>query len=319
MPFFHAARAALLIVLAVVTTFSLAVAQADPAQAEALKKAMQVLNGLHWQKTGSIQVPSAEATITLNPDFYYLNSSDAQDFVEKIWGNPRDSSLLGMIFPANVEPLSEDAWGVLITYEDSGHVSDSDAATINYGDLLTQMKQEAHEESEDRIKQGYSKMELMGWAAQPHYDKEAHKLYWAMNYDTGDPANPGLNYRLRILGRQGVLVLNAIGGANQFKMIDSKTAEVLSMADFNPGNKYTDYNASTDKLAEGGLAALIGGGALYGAVKLGLFAGLLKVLLVGWKFVLIGVLAVGAAVKNFFSNLFGQKTVKLPNDQNRQP
>jgi uncharacterized membrane-anchored protein len=62
---------------------------------------------------------------------------------------------------------------------------------------------------------------------------------------------------------------------------------------FNEGKRYGDFNSSTDKIAEYGLAALVGGMALK---KLGLFAVLLKFA----KPIIVAVGAAGAAVVKFF-------------------
>ena len=69
------------------------------------------------------------------------------------------------------------------------------------------------------------------------------------------------------------------------------------MVEFNPGNRYADFNSGTDKVAEYGIAALILGGV---AAKAGLLKAILAVLLAA-KFVVIGVLAVVAFVRRFLA------------------
>ena len=48
-----------------------------------------------------------------------------------------------MILPAKLSPLSAEGWGVVITYDEDGHVSDEDADQINYADLLKDMQKKA--------------------------------------------------------------------------------------------------------------------------------------------------------------------------------
>jgi uncharacterized membrane-anchored protein len=116
-----------------------------------------------------------------------------------------------------------------------------------------------------------------------------------------------LNYDIRILGRHGVLVLGAIGDITQFPQIDQKTPELLSMVDFQAGNTYGEFDPKIDKVAEYGLATLIAGGALAGAAKLGLFAVFFKWIAVAgaatWKFILIGIAALGASVKKLWAKV----------------
>ena len=67
---------------------------------------------------------------------------------------------------------------------------------------------------------------------------------------------------------------------------------LLAALDYKPGERYADFNASTDRVAEYELAALIGGVA---AKKLGLLAVIGVALAKFWKVILIGVAVAGAA------------------------
>ena len=63
-----------------------------------------------------------------------------------------------------------------------------------------------------------------------------------------------------------------------------------------------------DKIAKYGLAALVVGGAAVGAAKLGLFAWLAVIFKKGFKVIIVAVIAIAAAVKNFFARLFGGRS-----------
>ena len=63
--------------------------------------------------------------------------------------------------------------------------------------------------NEEREKQGFERVTLIGWAEPPSYDAAAHKLYWAKELAFADNPDHTLNYNIRVLGRRGVLVLNA--------------------------------------------------------------------------------------------------------------
>jgi len=71
----------------------------------------------------------------------------------------------------------------------------------------------------------------------------------------------------------------------------SAAHELLGALNYNDGKRYADFNASTDRVAEYGLAALIGGIA---AKKLGLLALIGAFLLKFWKVGLIALAACGA-------------------------
>jgi uncharacterized membrane-anchored protein len=261
----------------------------DPAAAKPDMDSLAAMaSSLKWE-TGTITLKEGLAKINLTENFRFLDGADSQKVLHDMWGNPDDPSILGMIFPADKGPLDRDTWAVTVTYEAGGYMKDDDADKIDYADMLKKMQQEVSEASPERVKEGYPSIELVGWAAQPHYDKLTHKLYWAKELHFGDSPMNTLNYDIRILGRHGWLVLSAIATMNEFSEIDGQVPQILSMVDFQPGNTYADFDPKVDKIAEYGLATLIAGGALAGAAKLGLLGGL-------WKFIVVGVLAMKKAV-----------------------
>jgi uncharacterized membrane-anchored protein len=202
-----------------------------------------------------------------------------------------------MILPADISPLNKSGWGVIVTYEKDGHVKDDDADSIKYDELLKTMQDATNENNEVRKKNGYKPMSLVGWAEQPTYDKQSHKLYWAkeLNFD-GAPENT-LNYNIRVLGRDGVLVLNAVAGMNQIGQIKQDMQSVNAFTDFTVGNRYADFDNKTDKVAEYGIAALVAGGV---AAKLGLFGKMFALLLAFKKVIFLAVAGAGSAVYKFF-------------------
>jgi uncharacterized membrane-anchored protein len=50
-----------------------------------------------------------------------------------------------------------------------------------------------------------------------------------------------LNYNIRILGRRGVLVLNAVAGMNQLAAIRNETGNILPAVEFNEGHPYNAF------------------------------------------------------------------------------
>ena len=249
---------------------------------------------------GTIDLPGDKATLKLNDDFYYLTPEDTERLIVDGWGNPPGHKTLGMILPVATNPMSRSGWGVLISYKDDGHISDEDAAKIDYDELLKQMKDEDEDNNKERRKQGYPGLQLLGWAEPPRYDEQTHKMYWAKELKADDANDNTLNYSIRVLGREGVLELNAVASMNDLPTIQRELPKVLEFANFTDGNRYADYDSSTDKLAKYGLAALVAGGL---ASKAGLFAKLGLLLLAAKKFLVVGLLLVAG----FFRKLFNRK------------
>jgi uncharacterized membrane-anchored protein len=292
----------------------------DPPAPPSKDAAAAIASSLKWQ-TGSITVKDGLAKINLTDGFRFLDSANARKVLHDLWGNPDDPSVLGMIFPKDKGPIDHGSWAVTVSYEAEGYVKDDDAEKINYADLLKNMQQETTDSNPARVKEGYPAIQLVGWAAPPRYDKATHKLYWAKDLKFGDDNSDTLNYDIRVLGRRGVLVLGAIAPMNAFPEIDQKIPEILSMVEFQAGHTYAEFDPKVDKIAEYGLGALIAGGALAGAAKLGLFGLIAKyfvvVVLALKKFLIVAVVAIGALFKKI--GAFFQKKSNLPPGAPRPP
>ncbi len=288
----------LLAVMLCLTLGAAGVRAADqPAAPQAQQQsAEQFLASLNFQK-GKITLPGDIATLDLPPAFRYLAPADTARLLEQGWGNPPGGTTLGMIVPAEVSPLSEEGWGVVVTYDKDGHVKDDDADSIDYVDMLKEIQEGMVEDNKARKEQGYPAMTLVGWAEKPHYDKAQHKLYWAKELHTdGSDAN-GLNYNIRVLGREGVLVLNAVASLDQLAQVRTEMQQVTAFTNFNAGHRYADFNAATDKVAEYGIAALVAGGV---AAKLGFFGKLLALLVAFKKLIILGFAALASLLWKFF-------------------
>jgi len=284
--------------LAVFIPASSCIADDQPAGDSAQAALAQFESSLHY-KTGTIELPDGFASFALSDRFRFLEAQDARRLLTQAWGNPPDAvgDVLGMIVRADTSPLSREGWGVVVTYKKEGYVKDDDAASIDYDKLLKQMQEASEEDNAQRSKQGYSTVQIKGWAERPFYDAATHKLYWAKELRFSDAAESTLNYDVRVLGRNGVLSLNAVAGIGQLEQIKSDMREVQAFTEFSAGHRYTEFNASTDKVAAYGVAALVAGGV---AAKMGLFAKL-GVLLLGLKKGLVFLLAgAGALVAKIF-------------------
>lgn len=252
------------------------------------------LRKLDYQQ-GHVMVGGNLASLDVGPDFYFLNVKDARFVLETLWGNPPDESTLGMIFPASYTPLDDSSWGSEIFFEEIGYVSDDDADSYDYDDMLKQMRSDIRRENDWRKENGYEAIELVGWAAEPHYDATERELYWAKELHFGSADHNTLNYSIRVLGRRGVLNMNFIADMTALPEIETAVPKVLKMVDFTEGNRYSDFDASTDAVAAVGIGGLIAGAAV--AKKAGLLAIALLVLKKAWIVLLLPLLW----LKNLFT------------------
>ena len=284
----HKFRWMLLGLLAVAASAGAQDAPVDEAQQQAQVRGL--VSSLHWRE-GQIAVPKAKATFNLGQEFHYLDAADARKVLEDLWGNPPDDTVLGLVVPKSHDLADEHSWAVVVTYSDDGYVSDDEAASIDYDEMLEDMKDGVKEENAQREQAGYGTVQLNGWAAAPRYDAANKKLYWAKDLQFDGEPEHTLNYDIRVLGRSGYLSLNAVADMESMDEVQGDMQKLLPMVGFDPGARYADFNGSTDKVAAYGIAALIGGGI---AAKAGLFAKL-GVLLLGLKKLLIPLVLVVAA------------------------
>ena len=250
-------------------------------------------------RDGLVTLPQAQASLTLNDAFRFLGHEDARAVLEDYWGNPEDTSVLGLLVP-KAEPLgSEHSWVVVLTYSDEGYVSDEDAAEIDYAELLGEMQEQMLAQNDELAEMGYATSQLIGWAKPPHYDAANKRLHWAQHLQFEGNDKGTLNYDIRVLGRKGYLSMMAVSDIGDLSRVDAGMTDVLQMAKFDPGLAYADFNPETDRVAEGGIDTLIGGF----AANAGILAAIGLLFAKFWKVLIVAGIALAAGAKK----LFGRK------------
>jgi len=252
----------------------------------------------HYQ-TGAIALSNGVAHLNLPAGFKYIDDKQSQYILERLWQNPPDASVLGMIVKDSFHLNNMEAdWAFVVTYDPMGYVKDDDADKIKYDKLLADLKKGSEEANIEREKLGYRAMHLVGWASAPFYDKQNKVLHWAKEFRgdeiTEDSGSNTLNYEIRVLGRKGVLSLNAVAQMDQLAEVKKNIPSVLQMAQFDKGYKYEEFDSGIDNVAAWTIGSLVAGKLL---AKAGLFVVLLKF----WKLIALGAVAVFAAVKRFIT------------------
>ncbi|KDP87730.1 membrane protein [Cupriavidus sp. SK-3] len=210
-------------------------------------------------------------------------------------GNLTDERLLGLVLPTG-----DDDWMVVAKYEPSGYIRDDDAKDWNVDDLFNSLREGTEAANEEREKRGIRGLEIVGWVERPHYEAASHRLIWSMSArEKGQPADApqSVNYNTYALGREGYVSLNLITARDQVDANKPVVRTLLSNLDFAEGKAYADFNSGTDKIAEYGLAALIGGVA---AKKLGLLAVLAAFFAKFAKVIMLAVAGIGYSATKWF-------------------
>jgi uncharacterized membrane-anchored protein len=245
-----------------------------------------------------------ELDLELSQRYAFLPKEFAAKALEAS-GNFTDDSLLGIVATAD----HGTDWFVVLEFADEGYVKDDEE--IDAEELLEGMREGNEEANEVRKQRGFPALKLEGWSDPPHYDKSKHQLIWALI--VADDTGKSVNYNTRILGRRGYVSLNLVTDPAKLAGYKSEATTLLASTQFRQGARYADFDASKDKVAEYGLAGLIAAGAGLGAakfVKLGLLAKFWNVILValmaGKKFIVLGLIALGALLKKYYAGKKGE-------------
>lgn len=271
------------------------------AQQQAAEKLLASLK----RQTGTIQIPSADAQLDLGDAYYFVGPDEARTILVDVWRNPPGAAngVLGMVFPKG-KSFVDDSWSAVITFEDTGYVSDDDAKTIDYNEMLQTMKSSDEEQAPSVRAQGYPAGILQSWAQAPTYDAQKHSLVWARDIKFDGMTEDTLNYDIRLLGRSGVLSMNILSSMSQLAEVREAAKTFATVGSFRTGARYADFNEATGKKAEYGLAGLVAAG---GAAAVAKKVGLLAVIAKFGKFIVIGVVALFAMFRNAIGGLFGRK------------
>lgn len=262
-----------------------------------IKLADSIEQALKWE-TNTVTIGDGIARLKLKKGFKFLNAEQSQYVLHDLWGNPPRKDVLGMIFPEKGGPFADSSFAFMVSYEETGFIKDDDAEDIDYDDMLKDLQKAEPEENKARREAGYEPIHMAGWAAKPFYDKGKKVLHWAKELHFGDEDFNTLNYDVRVLGRKGILSLNAIATMSELPLVKANINDVLEMPEFTAGNQYADFNSKTDKVAEYGIGAVVAGTVL---AKTGVLAAIGKFLVASLKFIALGVVAAFGAIKRFFT------------------
>jgi uncharacterized membrane-anchored protein len=242
---------------------------------------------------GVIELEDGIGTLNVPAGFRYLDATQAAYVIHDLWGNPHGEGTLGMIVPKDIGITDENSWAFIITYDEMGYVKDDDADDIDYEELLKEIQADAAAANEERTKAGYESIAIVGWASKPYYDAEKKVLHWAKEIKFGETDGTTLNYNVRILGRKGVIVLNAVASMTQLPDVKQNIEPVLASVNYADGHKYGDFNPDLDEVAAWTIGGLVAG-------KVLAKAGILALLLINLKLILLAIGGLGTGVWRWF-------------------
>jgi uncharacterized membrane-anchored protein len=237
---------------------------------------------------GPTDIPLGDqAKLHLDAALQFLPRKEAVE-VMRMWGNSSGEGFYGLVFDKSPDVQ----WTISIDHIAEGFVKDDDAKTWNADELLQTLKDGTAAQNEQREKLGIPTLNIVGWVQQPKYDASKHQLAWSVkgvDPKSAVDAPATINFNTYALGRDGYFEVNLMTTSKTIDVDKAAALKVVGAVDYAAGKRYSDFNPSTDHIAEYGLAALVAGVA---AKKLGMLA-VAGVFLAKFAKIIIAAVAVG--------------------------
>ena len=257
-------------------------------------EAAKFLSSLEWTVGPGTAKVGNQAEIKVPEGARFTGAEGTRKMLEMMH-NPTGGSELGLL--AN----NELDWFVIFEFEDIGYVKDADKEKLDGQAILKSLREGNEAGNEERKKRGWAPITIVGWHTAPFYNKETNNLEWCIK--GASEGHDIVNYNTRILGRGGVMSANLLVAPEELDTTLPNIKTILKGFSFSEGQKYSEWK-SGDKIAKYGLSALVVGGAVGVAAKLGLLGKLAASLGKLWKLVIMGLIGIGAALKGL---IFGKK------------
>jgi uncharacterized membrane-anchored protein len=254
----------------------LAIDKTIPSSKDLAKK----VNSLGWvDGPKTISFSAAEAKILVKNGSGYLAGEDARQYM--YWVNGSEFK--------NVEYLIETPSATYTySFNKVGRVP-NDFKNLNADQLLKDMKDNMPTSNAERTKAGLPTATNIKWFQKPAFDEKTHAAYYSYLVDWSD-GDKTVQSAVLMLGRSGFANISVLVDAKKYSKENITLA--IDTFSYNKEQEYTAWKQG-DLVAAAGVAGLVaasaGGKAVVAASK-----GL-------WKFILAGIVGLGALVVGIFS------------------
>ena len=233
------------------------------AEAPIIEKLNHQLDSLENQikyHTGNIMLAGGKFNLRVPDEFLFIDAAQSRYILEELWGNLPDPEVAGMIVRKGFQPskLIND-YSFVIGYSDIGHVSVEKDAELNHTDLLANLKNNMLRSNESRLNMGLNTMAVSGWVMVPYFDHFKKALYWATRITANGTDEEILNYNLRLLGKTGVIKINAVATLDQLSDIKKNLPLIIAQTRFSAEERFEAFKEGTDRESKQNLTSLIAG------------------------------------------------------------
>ncbi|HLJ25732.1 MAG TPA: DUF2167 domain-containing protein [Candidatus Angelobacter sp.] len=249
---------------------------------------------IEWQEGPTVGHLGSIAELSIPAGYRFTGKEGAKTVLELTHNIPNGREL-GVVIP---DSASGPKWFMTFEFEERGYVKDDDKDKLDADALLKSIQDSTESANAERQKHGWKAFHVTGWEHAPYYDPLSHNLTWAIK-GRGDESqeSTSVNHSIRLLGRRGTMDVDLVVAPEDYAASTVQMDSIIHGFSYVQGNRYSDFTKG-DKIAEGGLAALV---AVAGIGLLFKF----------WKPLVVGVVALGGLIKKAFSSIFGSKEIKM--------
>ena len=206
---------------------------------------------------GPVDVPLLDEAVLHVPAGEVFVPQPQADALLNLFGNPgRNPDMPGLLLPRDPKA----SWYMPVRFHNTGYIRDDDVSTWNADEMLRFYRDGTEEQNKERARQGLPGLAVEGWSEPPRYDAARQRLVWAMTsreIGARPDAQRLVNYNAFALGRDGYVSMNLVAKVDDLPALRPLAEQQLAALEYNPGKRYADFNASTDRIAGFGVGALV--------------------------------------------------------------
>lgn len=196
---------------------------------------------LHYQ-TRDVTLPH-HVQVKPTSSMRFLNGEDANHVIYDVWGGSADPTIIGMLLPRALSPVSEGGWGLSMQHLDTGYVDARRWKNVNAQDLLKTLQQ-------------HSQAEVLNWAMPPTFDPKSGVLMFATEVKLPGTTDTAVFPKVLLLGREGLLLMKGVVEKKHWEGMKAQLQDLSRSVTFQAGYQYTDVQAG-DRVYDYGMTALI--------------------------------------------------------------
>ena len=272
-----------------------AVNSQEQAESDPVQEWFAFLDSIEWVTSGGLGSMGSQGEITV-PDGYVFTGTEGTQRLMEAFGNLLSDQEVGFVAPDLSQDNPDFNWFAVFEFDPTGYVKDDEKADLDADAMMESMIENEELANRQRQEMGYDTLSVTGWAMPPQYNERTHNLEWATILLSGSGSQV-VNLNTRLLGREGVMKVTLVCDPVQLEATIPAYQSMLESYRFQEGRRYAEYRQG-DKIAKYGLTGLVVGGGAAVLAKTGLLKRIFKPLLVG-------LLALGAFIKKFFTGRSG--------------